>query len=175
MKPEDDTFQQEPTAMAPVAPVIEQAGDTIGRYKLLQQVGEGGCGVVYMAEQTEPLRRKVALKVIKLGMDTKSVIARFEAERQALADDGSSQHCQSVGCGRDRRRPALLCHGVGARRAVDRLLQSTQGWEPPRGLNSFSRFVRPFSTLIKRGSSIATSSLQHPRHPARWSARPQGD
>src|SRR5579859_4326231 len=63
----------------------EQAGNRIGRYKLLQQIGEGGCGVVYMAEQVEPVRRKVALKVIRLGMDTKSVVARFEAERQALA------------------------------------------------------------------------------------------
>lgn len=63
----------------------ETAGDRIGRYKLLQQIGEGGCGVVYMAEQEEPVRRRVALKVIKLGMDTKQVIARFEAERQALA------------------------------------------------------------------------------------------
>jgi eukaryotic-like serine/threonine-protein kinase len=65
--------------------VTEKSGDTIGRYKLLQQLGEGGCGVVYMAEQEEPVRRRVALKVIKLGMDTKEVIARFEAERQALA------------------------------------------------------------------------------------------
>ena len=63
----------------------EKAGDRIGRYKLLQQIGEGGCGVVYMAEQEEPVHRRVALKVIKLGMDTKQVIARFEAERQALA------------------------------------------------------------------------------------------
>jgi serine/threonine protein kinase/WD40 repeat protein len=63
----------------------EQAGGRIGRYQLLEQIGEGGCGVVYMAEQEEPVRRRVALKVIKLGMDTKSVIARFEAERQALA------------------------------------------------------------------------------------------
>jgi len=60
-------------------------GERIGRYKLLQQIGEGGCGVVYMAEQEEPVRRRVALKIIKLGMDTKGVIARFEAERQALA------------------------------------------------------------------------------------------
>jgi serine/threonine protein kinase len=59
--------------------------DRIGRYKLLQQIGEGGCGVVYMAEQEEPVRRRVALKIIKLGMDTRQVIARFEAERQALA------------------------------------------------------------------------------------------
>ncbi len=66
-------------------PLSERAGDRVGRYKLLQQIGEGGCGVVYMAEQDEPVRRRVALKVIKLGTDTKQVIARFEAERQALA------------------------------------------------------------------------------------------
>src|ERR1043166_5293768 len=65
--------------------VTEKPGDCIERYKLLQKIGEGGCGIVYMAEQEEPVRRRVALKVIKLGMDTKSVIARFEAERQALA------------------------------------------------------------------------------------------
>ena len=63
----------------------EGPGTIIGRYKLLQQIGEGGMGVVYMADQEEPVRRRVALKIIKLGMDTKSVIARFEAERQALA------------------------------------------------------------------------------------------
>ena len=57
----------------------------IGPYKLLEQIGEGGMGVVYVAEQTEPVRRRVALKIIKPGMDTKQVIARFEAERQALA------------------------------------------------------------------------------------------
>jgi hypothetical protein len=63
----------------------EQIGSRVGRYKLLQKIGEGGCGTVYLAEQEEPVRRQVALKVIKLGMDTKGVIARFEAERQALA------------------------------------------------------------------------------------------
>jgi len=66
-------------------PPSEKPGDRIGRYKLLQRIGEGGCGVVYMAEQEEPVSRRVALKIIKLGMDTKLVIARFEAERQALA------------------------------------------------------------------------------------------
>jgi serine/threonine protein kinase/tetratricopeptide (TPR) repeat protein len=68
-----------------VGELSHKPGDRIGRYKLLEQIGEGGCGVVFMAEQQEPVRRRVALKVIKLGMDTKSVIARFEAERQALA------------------------------------------------------------------------------------------
>ncbi|HWC58324.1 MAG TPA: protein kinase [Verrucomicrobiae bacterium] len=67
------------------APVTEAVGSRIGPYKLLQQIGEGGAGVVYMAEQETPVRRRVALKIIKLGMDTKSVIARFDAERQALA------------------------------------------------------------------------------------------
>lgn len=67
-------------------PVLEERmGTRIGPYKLLQQIGEGGHGAVYMAEQEEPVRRRVALKIIKLGMDTRSVIARFEAERQALA------------------------------------------------------------------------------------------
>src|SRR6266699_3833732 len=63
----------------------EKPGDRIGRYKLLQQIGEGGYGVVFLAEQEEPIHRRIALKVVKPGMDTKSVIARFEAERQALA------------------------------------------------------------------------------------------
>src|SRR5437870_13765799 len=63
----------------------EQIGDWIGHYKLLQQIGEGGYGVVYMAQQDEPVHRRVALKVIKLGMDTRQVVARFEAERQTLA------------------------------------------------------------------------------------------
>src|ERR1041385_2785947 len=63
----------------------DELGDQIAGYKLLQEIGHGGCGVVYMAEQEKPVHRRVALKVIKLGMDTKQVVARFEAERQALA------------------------------------------------------------------------------------------
>jgi serine/threonine protein kinase len=63
----------------------EMVGKSVGPYKLMQRIGEGGCGTVYVAEQEKPVRRRVAFKIIKLGMDTKSVIARFEAERQALA------------------------------------------------------------------------------------------
>ncbi len=66
-------------------PIEERPGSIIGPYKLLQQLGEGGFGVVFMAEQEKPVRRKVALKIIKPGMDSKQVVARFEAERQALA------------------------------------------------------------------------------------------
>src|SRR5262245_870026 len=65
--------------------VVEAPGTVIGPYKLLEQIGEGGFGVVFMAEQTQPVRRRVALKVLKPGMDTRQVVARFEAERQALA------------------------------------------------------------------------------------------
>ncbi len=77
----DEFFGPEPAG----ATVTEGPGTVIGRYKLLQKIGEGGMGVVYMAEQREPVIRKVALKIIKLGMDTRQVVARFEAERQALA------------------------------------------------------------------------------------------
>ena len=79
-----DSLGQTTTPPAPDF-TVEEAGARIGRYKLLEKIGEGGCGVVYMAEQEEPIRRRVAFKVIKLGMDTKQVIARFESERQALA------------------------------------------------------------------------------------------
>src|SRR5262245_33277473 len=73
----------EPTGAFP--PVTEGPGTIIGPYKLLQRIGEGGFGVVYLAEQEKPVRRMVALKIIKPGMDTAQVIARFESERQALA------------------------------------------------------------------------------------------
>src|SRR6202162_6244754 len=66
-------------------PIREQVGSTIGPYRLMEQIGEGGFGLVFVAEQQQPIRRKVALKIIKPGMDTRDVIARFEAERQALA------------------------------------------------------------------------------------------
>jgi serine/threonine protein kinase len=67
------------------SPASDRPGTVIGPYKLLQQIGEGGMGVVYMANQEQPVRRKVALKIIRPGMDSAQVIARFEAERQALA------------------------------------------------------------------------------------------
>lgn len=75
----------EQAASLPVDDLGEKPGDRIGRYKLLEKIGEGGCGIVYMADQEEPVKRRVALKVIRPGMDSRGVIARFEAERQALA------------------------------------------------------------------------------------------
>ncbi len=84
-----DSLLDRPAGSDPVAtidqPATEGPGTVIGPYKLLQQLGEGGMGTVFMAEQTRPVQRKVALKVIKPGMDSRQVIARFEAERKALA------------------------------------------------------------------------------------------
>ena len=85
LHPEASELRQIPPELVASLGMQERVGDRVGRYKLLEKIGEGGCGVVYVADQEEPVRRRVALKVIKVGMDTKSVIARFEAERQALA------------------------------------------------------------------------------------------
>ena len=103
--------------------IAERPGTVIGPYKLLQQIGEGGMGVVWMAEQTQPVQRKVALKVIKPGMDSRQVIARFEAERQALAmmdhvniarvfDGGTTNVARSL---RERSPSVASEEGLGSR------------------------------------------------------------
>src|SRR5262245_32245229 len=84
-KPDHAQAEGPKNSVDTTAPLTEKPGDRIGRYRLIEEIGHGGCGVVYMAEQEEPVRRRVALKVIKLGMDTRQVVARFEAERQVLA------------------------------------------------------------------------------------------
>lgn len=84
---ETGTSHPRPSAMSNIqsASLFERVGTVIGPYKLLEQIGEGGMGAVFMAQQTQPIKRKVALKVIRPGMDTGQAVARFEAERQALA------------------------------------------------------------------------------------------
>ena len=84
--------------------LTEEVGAQIGHYKLLQEIGEGGMGVVYMAEQKEPVKRRVALKIIRPGMDTRQVIARFEAERQALAMMDHPNIARVSGWWRDQNR-----------------------------------------------------------------------
>lgn len=79
------SFLEPPLARTVDEPIQDRPGAVIGAYKLLEEIGEGGFGVVFMAEQTAPVRRKVALKILKPGMDSRQVVARFEAERQALA------------------------------------------------------------------------------------------
>ena len=136
----------------------EAVGQTLGRYKLLEKIGEGGCGVVYMAEQTEPVRRRVALKVIKLGMDTKQVVARFEAERQALAMMDHPNIAKVLDAGATDDGPALLRDGTGARHPHHRLLRPEPISPPRNGSTCSSRSARPSSTRTRRASSTATSS-----------------
>ncbi len=115
--------------ISPIGLVTERPGQRIGRYKLLQKIGEGGCGVVYMSEQEEPVRRRVALKVIKLGMDTKQVVARFEAERQALALMGHPNIARVLDAGAtDTGRPFFvmeLVRGIKITHYCDRNRLST--------------------------------------------------
>jgi serine/threonine protein kinase/WD40 repeat protein len=131
----------------------EKAGDRIGRYKLLQNIGEGGCGVVYMAEQEEPVRRRVALKVIKPGMDTKSVIARFEAERQALAMMDHPNIAKFYDAGITGDGPAE------ARSAAERPENSASG---KRGPTLASAVGRPYFVMeLVRGVRITDYCDQH--------------
>src|SRR5215831_1614828 len=81
----DDPFHAAPTTVTVDQPVTERSGITIGPYKLVEPIGEGGMGAVWMAQQTEPVKRLVAVKLIKEGMGSGQIVARFEAERQALA------------------------------------------------------------------------------------------
>ena len=105
----------------------EAIGQKIGRYKILEKIGEGGCGVVYVAEQTEPVRRRVALKVIKLGMDTKAVVARFEAERQALAMMDHPNIAKVLDAGTtDTGRPYFIMELVRGIRITDYCDQNKQ-------------------------------------------------
>jgi len=98
----------------------EMAGTRIDRYKLLEKIGEGGCGIVYVAEQVEPMRRRVALKLIKLGMDTKKVVARFEAERQALALMDHPNIARVLDAGTtDSGRPYFVMELVRGRKITD--------------------------------------------------------
>src|SRR2546426_3207857 len=112
-------LEEERTAVTE-SPVPEAPAQMIGRYKLLEKIGEGGFGEVWMADQREPVKRRVALKIIKLGMDSWQIVARFEAERQALAmmDHANIAKIFDAGTTESPLTPALSpTGGEGARRA----------------------------------------------------------
>ena len=137
-------------------PVAYRSGETIGRYKLLQEIGEGGfVGTVWMAEQKEPVKRRVALKIIKLGMDTRQVIARFEVERQALAMMEHPNIAKVLDAGAtDSGRPYFvmeLVRGVPITEFCDNEHFTTE----ERSICS-SRCVTRFSMLTKKVSFTAT-------------------
>ncbi len=165
----EDNFLEEPARADEDSPMSESAvseniGTLIGRYKLREKIGEGGCGVVYVAEQEQPVRRKVALKIIKLGMDTKSVVARFEAERQALAMMDHPNIAKVLDAGAtETGRPYFVMELVRGTRITDYCDQnqfSTAAAAEPvhPGLPGQS------STPTRKASSTATSSP-----PTSWS------
>jgi eukaryotic-like serine/threonine-protein kinase len=131
-------------------PGEEPIGSRIGRYKLLEKIGEGGCGVVYLAEQEEPVRRRVALKIIKLGMETKSVIARFEAERQALAMMDHPNISRVFDAGATDRGPPYfvmeLVHGVKITEYCDR-----HHLETPQRLDLFIQVCHAIQHAHQKG------------------------
>ena len=126
-------------------------GSTIGRYKLLERIGEGGFGVVYMAEQQHPVRRKVALKVVKPGMDSRQVLARFEAERQALAIMDHPNIAKVFDGGADRLRPAVLRDGAGQGRADHRVLRPQPALRRAQRLELFAQVCHAVQHAHQKG------------------------
>jgi hypothetical protein len=144
-------------------PDDEKPGARIGRYRLAQKIGEGGCGTVYQAEQEEPVRRNVALKIIKLGMDTKSVIARFGAERQALALMDHPNIARALDAGAtDKGRPFFvmeLVRGVkitaycdqqnlDIRRRLDLFIQICHAIQHAHQKGIIHRDIKPSNILV---------------------------
>ena len=153
----------------------EEVPDRIGRYKILQKLGEGGCGVVYMAEQTEPVRRRVALKVIKLGMDTKQVIARFEAERQALALMDHPNIAKVLDAGAtETGRPYFVMELVRGIRITDYCDQNQSSHRGTAGLVHPSLPGHP-ARAPEGDHSPRHQALEHSGDAARRRARAQGD
>ena len=128
----------------------------IGPYKLIEPIGEGGMGSVWMAEQTEPVQRLVAVKLIKAGMDSRQVIARFEAERQALALMDHPNIARVLDGGTTEQWPAVLRHGSRQGGAHHRATATSTTSRRGNDWNCSSRSARRCSMRIRRGSSTAT-------------------
>ena len=141
----------------------EKVGSRVGRYRLLRQLGEGGCGEVYLAEQEEPVRRRVALKVIKLGMATKNVIGRFEVERQALALMDHPNIAKVLDAGAtEQGRPYFVMELVGgvkittfcdehqleARQRLDLFIQVCQAIQHAHQKGVIHRDIKPSNILV---------------------------
>jgi len=164
------------TPVASASPVAEPVtmSEYIGRYKLLQRIGEGGCGVVYLAEQSEPVRRRVALKVIELGMDTKSVIARFEAERQALALMDHPNIAKVLEAGAtDEGRPYFVMelvrgikiteycdqHNVPTRDRLDLFIKVCQAIQHAHQKGIIHRDIKPSNILVTLHDGVAVPKV----------------
>ncbi len=153
----------------------EQPGDQLGPYRLVSKLGEGGYGIVFLAEQTEPLRRRVALKVIKPGMDTRQVIARFEAERQALARMDHPGIAKVFEAGATTAgRPYFVMELVEGPRITDYCRQNELSTRAR--LDLFTEVCRAIQHAHQKG--IIHRDLKPSEHPGRRpgrETRPQGD
>jgi serine/threonine protein kinase len=152
----------------------EGPGTRVGRYKLLERIGEGGCGVVYLAEQREPVRRRVALKVIRAGMDTESVMARFEMERQALAlmDHPNIAHVLEAGA-TENGRPYFvmeLVHGakitgycdenhLGVRQRLELFIQVCHAIQHAHQKGIIHRDIKPSNILVLVQDGVAVPKV----------------
>ncbi len=155
--PAGDAVSEDETAF------LEGPNTRIGRYRLLQRLGEGGCGVVYMAEQEEPVRRRVALKIIRLGMDTENVIARFGVERQALAlmDHPNIAHALDAGA-TETGRPYFVMelvrgvkiteycneHRLDTRQRLDLFVQVCHAIQHAHQKGVIHRDIKPSNILV---------------------------
>ncbi len=150
----------------------DASGTVIGHYKLLQKIGEGGFGVVYMAEQSEPVRRRVALKIIKLGMDTRQVVARFEAERQALALMDHPNIAKVLDAGAtETGRPYFVMELVQGD-SDHRVLRSEQNLGTRERLRALHRGLPGRAARAPEGHHPPRpEALQRPGHPARRQSR----
>ena len=158
------TDPPDPPPSTTARPIAEGPGSRIGPYKLLQEIGQGGMGAVFMAEQDQPVRRRVALKIIKAGMDSRQVVARFEAERQALALMDHPNIARVLDAGTTDSRPPVLRHGAGQGHADHPVLRRGPAGARRSGSSCSSRSAGRSSTRTRRGSSTATSSP-----PTSWS------
>ena len=154
---------------------VERTGTMIGRYKLLEKIGEGGFGVVFMAEQVEPVQRKVALKIIKAGMDTKEVIARFEVERQAIALMDHPNIARALDAGAtEAGRPYFVMELV---RGIPITEYCDQSNLPTRErLQLFMKVCQAVQHAHQKGrDSPRHQTKQRAGDAARWRAGAQGD
>ncbi len=153
----EDVSAESPTRTAAFEPVTERPGSRVGPYVLREQIGEGGFGLVFVAEQQEPVKRKVALKVIKPGMDSQQVIARFEAERQALALMDHPNIARVLDAGAtESGRPYFVMELVAASRSQITAIRTSS--RPKNAWIFSSPSAMRFSMHTRKGSSTATSN-----------------
>jgi len=174
---DEDPVERPAAASTPAVaagPAVERAGDTIDRYRLLEPIGEGGMGTVWLAEQREPVVREVALKVIKLGMDTREVVVRFEAERQALALMDHPNIAQVFDGGSTRTgRPYFVMElvrgvpvteycdaaGLGVRERLELFTKICHGVQHAHSKGVIHRDLKPSNVLVSLHDGVAVPKI----------------